>query len=330
MEALVSAFAPIWVLTAAGWLAGRTGLLGADAEAVLGRFVFHVSMPAALFTVVARTDLASFADRWVLAFAAGTLIASLLGLPVGRRLRRLPRTPAERTVAVMAAGYVNSGNLGIPVAAQVLGDASYAAPVLLFQVLLVTPLMLTVLDATTPAPSSSPSPADRPTSRPTSRPAARLRRLALLPLRNPVILGAGLGALFSAAGWRLPGPLAHSADLLGAAAVPTALVTLGLSLRTPPGAAAQRPDRGELGLAVLVKTVGQPLAALAVGALLLHLRGPQLRAAVLLSALPTAQNVYVYARLYGAAPVLARSAVLASTVLSMLTLSVIAWSLGGG
>ncbi|MFK0192240.1 AEC family transporter [Kitasatospora sp. NPDC090308] len=321
MEALVSAFAPIWVLTAAGWLAGRTGLLGADAEAVLGRFVFHVSMPAALFTVVARTDLASFADRWVLAFAAGTLIASLLGLPVGRRLRRLRRTPAERTVAVMAAGYVNSGNLGIPVAAQVLGDASYAAPVLLFQVLLVTPLMLTVLDATT----ASPSP-----SSPASRPAARLRRLALLPLRNPVILGAGLGALFSAAGWRLPGPLAHSADLLGAAAVPTALVTLGLSLRTPPGAAAQRPDRGELGLAVLVKTVGQPLAALAVGALLLHLRGPQLRAAVLLSALPTAQNVYVYARLYGAAPVLARSAVLASTVLSMLTLSVIAWSLGGG
>ncbi|MFE2347192.1 AEC family transporter [Kitasatospora cineracea] len=313
MEALVSAFAPIWALTAVGWLAGRTGLLGADAEAVLGRFVFHVSMPAALFTVVARTDLASFADRWVLAFAAGTLVASVLGLAAGLRAER---STAERTVAVMAAGYVNSGNLGIPVAAQVLGSASFAAPVLLFQVLLVTPVLLTVLDASTgTAPPS---------------PAARLRRLAMLPLRNPVILGAGLGALFSAEGWHLPGPLAHSADLLGAAAVPAALVTLGLSLHTPPGTAAQRPDRGELGVAVLVKTVGQPLAALAVGALLLHLRGPQLRAAVLMSALPTAQNVYVYARLYGAAPVLARSAVLASTVLSMLTLSVIAWSLGGG
>ncbi|MFJ5881279.1 AEC family transporter [Kitasatospora cineracea] len=314
MAALVSAFAPIWALTAVGWLAGRTGLLGADAEAVLGRFVFHVSMPAALFTVVARTDLASFADRWVLAFAAGTLAASALGLAAGPRAGRSAAEP--RTVAVMAAGYVNSGNLGIPVAAQVLGDASFAAPVLLFQVLLVTPVLLTVLDASTG----------------TARPGrgARLRRLAMLPLRNPVILGAGLGALFSAGGWHLPGPLAHSADLLGAAAVPTALVTLGLSLHTPPGAAAQRPDRGELGVVVLVKTVGQPLAALAVGALLLHLRGPQLRAAVLMSALPTAQNVYVYARLYGAAPVLARSAVLASTVLSMLTLSVIAWSLGGG
>ncbi|WP_241844632.1 AEC family transporter [Kitasatospora sp. CB01950] len=312
MEALVAAFAPIWVLTAVGWLAARTGLLGADAETVLGRFVFHVSMPAALFTVVARTDLAGFANTSMLAFAAGTLVASLLALLAGRRLLR--RTPAERTVAVMAAGYVNSGNLGIPVAAQVLGDASFVAPVLLFQVLLVTPVMLALLDSATGS---------------AARPAERLGRLALLPLRNPVILGAGLGAVFSATHWRLPGPLAHSVDLLGGAAVPAALVTLGLSLYSPPGAAAQRPDRAELAVTVLLKTAVQPLAALAVGALLLHLPGPQLLAVVLLSALPTAQNVYVYARLYGAAPVLARSSVLVSTVLSMLGLSVIAWALGG-
>jgi len=312
VEALVAAFAPIWVLTAVGWLAGRTGLLGGDAEAVLGRFVFHVAMPAALFTVVARTDLAGFANTSMLAFVAGTAVASLLGLLVGRRF--FPRESAGRTMAVMAASYVNSGNLGIPVAAQVLGDASFVAPVLLFQVLLVTPVMLAVLDTATGS---------------AARPAERLRRLALLPLRNPVILGAGLGAVFSAAGWHLPGPLAHSLDLLGGAAVPTALVTLGLSLHTPPGAAAQRPDRAELAVTVLLKTAVQPLAALAVGALLLHLPGPQLLAVVLLSALPTAQNVYVYARLYGAAPALARSAVLVSTVLSMATLSAIAWALGG-
>ncbi|MFG2696918.1 AEC family transporter [Kitasatospora sp. NPDC048407] len=312
MEALVAAFAPIWVLTAVGWLAARTGLLGADAESVLGRFVFHVAMPAALFTVVARTDLAGFANTSMLAFAAGTLAASALALLAGRRLFK--RGPAERTMAVMAAGYVNSGNLGIPVAAQVLGDASFVAPVLLFQVLLVTPVMLALLDSATGS---------------AARPAERLRRLALLPLRNPVILGAGLGAVFSAAHWHLPGPLAHSVELLGGAAVPAALVTLGLSLHTPPGAAAQRPDRAELAVTVLVKTVAQPLAALAVGALLLRLPGPQLLAVVLLSALPTAQNVYVYARLYGAAPVLARSSVLVSTVLSMLTLSGIAWALGG-
>ncbi|MFJ5234874.1 AEC family transporter [Kitasatospora sp. NPDC088391] len=314
MEALVAAFAPIWVLTAVGWLAGRTGLLGAQAEAVLGRFVFHVSMPAALFTVVARTDLAGFANTSMLAFAAGTLAATALGLAASRRL--FGRKPAEQVVGALAAGYVNSGNLGIPVAAQVLGDASFVAPVLLFQVLLVTPVMLAVLDARTGA-----SAADRPGD--------RVRRLALLPVRNPVILGAGLGAVFSAAGWHLPGALAHAVDLLGGAAVPTALVTLGLSLHTPPGEAAERPGRAETAVAVLLKTLVQPLAALAFGALVLDLPRPQLLAVVLLSALPTAQNVYVYARLYGAAPALARSSVLVSTVLSMGTLSGIAWALGG-
>lgn len=313
MEALVAAFTPIWVLTAVGWLAGRTGLLGRHAEEVLGRFVFHVAMPAALFTVVARTDLASFANTSMLAFAAGTVVASALGALAGGRWFR--RKPAGRTVATMAAGYVNSGNLGIPVAAQVLGDASFVAPVLLFQVLLVTPVMLALLDAAT---GSAPS-----------RPAERLRRLARLPLRNPVILGAGLGALFSAAHWHLPAPLGHALDVLGGAAVPTALVTLGLSLHTPPGGTADRPDRAELAVVVALKTVVQPLSALAVGAFVLHLPGPQLLAVTLLSALPTAQNVYVYARLYGAAAALARSAVLVSTVLSMATLSGIAWALGG-
>ncbi|RKE17957.1 AEC family transporter [Streptomyces sp. TLI_171] len=313
MEALVEAFAPIWVLTAIGWLAGRTGLLGSQAETVLGRFVFHVSMPAALFTVVARTDLASFANSSMLAFAAGTLVASLLGLLAARRL--FGREPAEQAIGTMAAGYVNSGNLGIPVAAQVLGDASFVAPVLLFQVLLVTPVMLAVLDALTGSAAA--------------RPADRLRRLALLPLRNPVILGAGLGALSSATGRQLPHALAHSVDLLGGAAVPAALITLGLSLHTPPGEAARRPDRAELAVTVLLKTLVQPLAALAFGALVLDLPRPQLLAVVLLSALPTAQNVYVYSRLYGAAPALVRASVLVSTVLSMATLSGIAWALGG-
>ncbi|MEV4559218.1 AEC family transporter [Kitasatospora sp. NPDC049285] len=312
MEPLLAAFTPIWVLTAVGWLAGRTGLLGAQAEAVLSRFVFHVAMPAALFTVVARTDLASFANTSMLAFAAGTLVASLLGWAAARRL--FGRRPAEQAIGTMAAGYVNSGNLGIPVAAQVLGDASYVAPVLLFQVLLVTPVMLALLDTATGAARGR---------------GARVRRLLWLPLRNPVILGAGLGALFSAFSWHLPAPLAHSAELLGGAAVPAALVTLGLSLHASDGAAAQRVPRAELAVAVALKTLVQPLAALAVGALVLHLPPAHLLAVVLLSALPTAQNVYVYARLYRAGAALVRSAVLASTVLSMATLSGIAWALGG-
>ncbi|MFD9124616.1 AEC family transporter [Kitasatospora sp. NPDC059571] len=311
LQPLVAAFAPIWILTAIGYLVGRTGLLGAPAEQVLSRFVFHVAMPAALFTMVARTPLGAFANSSMVAFVAGTVIASGLGLAAGRWL--FGREPADQAISGMAAGYVNSGNLGIPVAVQVLGDASFVAPVLLFQVLVVTPIVLSALDAGTGTTRSA---------------AARVRRAVLLPLRNPIILGAGLGALLSATGLHLPAVLGHSFDLLGAAAVPTALVTLGMSLHGRRAA----PVTGltaETGVAVAIKTVVQPLTALAVGSLLLHLPPHQLLAVVLLSALPTAQNVFTYAREYNRNTALARESVLGSTLLSMATLSTIAWSLGG-
>ncbi|MFG2824412.1 AEC family transporter [Kitasatospora sp. NPDC048365] len=309
LQPLLAAFVPIWVLTAIGYLVSRTGVLGEQAEQVLVKFVFLVAMPAQLFTVVGRTPLGAFANASMLAFAAGTVAASALGLAAGRWL--FGRRSADQAINSMAAGYVNSGNLGIPVAVQVLGDASLIAPVLLFQVLLVTPLVLAALDAGTGG---------------ERRPAALARRALLLPLRNPIILGAGLGALCSATAWHPPAALGHSFELLGNAAVPTALITLGMSLHGR-SAASSSALRAETGVTVAIKTLVQPLAALAFGALVLHLPEHQLLAVVLLSALPTAQNVFTYAKQYGLGTALARESVLGSTLLSMVTLSGITWLL---
>ncbi|MBP0450902.1 MULTISPECIES: AEC family transporter [unclassified Kitasatospora] len=304
---LLSGFAPIWVLTAVGYLVGRSGLLGPQADMVLNRFVFHVAMPAALFVMIARTPLDRFANASMLAFAAGTAVATGLGLLAAHRLfdRALP----ERAIGGMAAGYVNSANLGIPVAMQVLGDASFVAPVVLFQILLVTPAVLTVLDSGR----------------------AGRRALLTLPLRNPVLLAVAVGAAASAVttstGWHLPDEVERSCQLLGGAGVPTALVALGMSLHHRP-AAAGTARLAEVGVAVAVKTLIQPLAAFAVGAFLLHLPPHQLLTVVLFSALPTAQNVFTYAREYGRGTALARDSVLWSTLVSMATLSAVSWALG--
>ncbi|WP_395293175.1 AEC family transporter [Kitasatospora hibisci] len=344
LHPLLSGFAPIWALTGVGYLVGRSGLLGPQAEAVLSRFVFHVAMPAALFLMIGRTPLDQFANPSMLAFAAGTALAVGIGTLVAHRF--FGRPPAERAIGGMAAGYVNSANLGIPVAMQILGDASFAAPVVLFQTLLVTPAVLTVLD--------------------TGR--AGLRAALTLPLRNPILLAAALGAAASAGGWQLPAELNRSCELLGGAGVPTALVALGMSLYRPSadrpgtdsGDAALRAtdprradpvgtdprgadrrfgDRGrgrrpgryaEVGAAVAIKTLIQPLGAFATGAFLLHLPAHQLLTVVLFSALPTAQNVFVYAREYGHAAALARDSVLCSTLVSMATLSAVSWVLSPG
>ncbi|MET9178477.1 AEC family transporter [Kitasatospora aureofaciens] len=303
LHPLLSAFAPIWALTAVGYLVARAGLIGPQAEMVLTRYVFHVAMPAALFLMIARTPLSHFANPSMLAFVAGAAVATGLGLLAGRVLFRRER--GELAIGAMAAGYVNSANLGIPVTMQVVGDASFVGPVILFQILLVTPAVLAVLDSG----------------------AAGRRALLTLPLRNPVLLATALGALASATGLHLPAELHHSAELLGGAGVPTALVALGMSLHNrPPADGLSR--RLEVGLTVAIKTLVQPLATLLVAGPVLHLPTHQLLTVVLFSALPTAQNIYTYAREYGQGTDLARDTVLWSTLVSMVTLSVITWTLG--
>ncbi|WSQ46688.1 AEC family transporter [Streptomyces sp. NBC_01220] len=362
MHALLSGFAPIWILTGIGYAAGRGGLLGEQAESVLGRFVFHVAMPAALFTMVSGSRPGAFAHPSMVAFAAGTALVSALGYAVRRRF--FGRERAEAAVSGMASGYVNSANLGIPVAVHVLGDASFVAQVILFQVLFVSPVVLTLLDSGTQGGGAA---------------TGGLRRMLTMPVRNPVIMASLLGVAVSAAGWQPPAVVTHSCDVLGAAAVPTALITLGLSLCGGPGgrkgraaddgtgraggrreagvaaagrtevAAAGRTEVGaagrtevgvagrtevaaagrtEVGVAVALKTVVQPLVAFLVAGPLLGLPDHQVLAVVLCSALPTAQNAYLYAREYGLDTGLARRCVVASTVVSMGTLSFGTWMLG--
>ena len=215
------------------------------------------------------------------------------------------RDVASLTVGALAAGYVNAGNLGIPIAAYILGDVGFIAPVLMFQVLLASPAALAVLDVA--------SGSGRPT----------LGRLAALPLRNPLLIASTAGIAVMLSGVSLPRAVLEPFALLGAAAVPMTLLALGMSLRgSRPWHGG--PDGAERWLAVLLKSVVQPLLAYVVGRFVFGLEGAMLLAAVVTSALPTAQNVYVFAARYGRAESFARDAIVLSTAASAVVLLVVA------
>jgi malonate transporter len=306
---LLAAFVPIWALTAIGYLAGRSRVLGPGAVDVLGRFVFYVAMPAALLDTLTRQPLQGTAARAVAAFVLATLAVAAVAFGAARWLFRRPL--AEQTIAAMAAGYVNAGNLGIPVAVQVLGDASFIAVVLLMQTSILTPLILGTLDVAR-----------------SDRADARWRRLLTVPLRSPVMLACLAGVTLGSLGAHLPRLAGNVVALLGAAAVPSALVALGLSLvpRADTDAEPRRP--GEVALSVGLKSVAQPLLCFLLGRYAFGLHGAALLAAVLCAALPTAQNTFVFARAYGVDGTFARDAIVASTALSMATLTLAAGLLG--
>lgn len=306
MQGVLSGFAVIAVVIGVGYLIGRRGYLGDGGREVLTKLAFHVASPALLFTTLAQADLSViFSDRLLVtamstAAAAGVFVAvgAARGWGVGRT-----------TIGALCSSYVNSGNLGIPIAVYVLGDASLVAPVLLFQLVGVTPVALTVLDL-----------ASGGQKRP-------LWQRLLTPLRNPIALGSLAGVAASASGVTVPGPLMDPLTLIGNMSVPAVLLAFGISLRgsTLP---LRGGERAPVLLAVALKSVVQPLVAYALAAGVFGLRGALLLDVVVTSALPAAQNLFTYASSYRVGEVLAREAILLSTVLAVPVLVVVAAVLG--
>lgn len=306
MQGVLSGFAVIAVVIGVGYLIGRRGHLGEGGREVLTKLAFHVASPALLFTTLAQADLSViFSDRLLVtalstAAAAGVFVAvgAARGWGVGRT-----------TIGALCSSYVNSGNLGIPIAVYVLGDASLVAPVLLFQLVGVTPVALTVLEL-----------ASGGEKRP-------LWQRLLTPLRNPIALGSLAGVAVSASGVTMPGPVMDPLTLIGNMSVPAVLLAFGISLRgsTLPLRGA---ERAPVLLAVALKTIVQPLVAWALAAGAFGLHGASLLDVVVTSALPAAQNLFTYASRYRVGEVLAREAILLSTVLAVPVLVVVAAVLG--
>ncbi|MFC8624156.1 AEC family transporter [Streptomyces anulatus] len=307
MQGVLTGFTVIATVIAVGYVIGRRGYLGQDGRTVLTRLAFNVATPALLFTMLAGADLSVVLSTRLLVTATATAAAAGVFVVVAGLFLRWDA--GRVTVGALCSSYVNAGNLGIPIAVYVLGDASLVAPVLLLQQIVVTPLALTVLDLSRPG-----------------EPVSVLRRLTT-PLRNPMAIGSLAGVAVAASGRTLPGPLLEPLVLIGNMSVPAVLLAFGISLY-----GGERPGRGEdrvaLYLSALLKTVAQPVVAWAVGAGLFGLRGEALLAVVVIAALPAAQNLFTYASHYGVAERFARESILLSTLLSVPVLITVAALLG--
>lgn len=310
MSGVIIGFGVIASIVVIGYMLGRIPLLGPGAKEVLSKLAFYVASPALLFTILSRTDLSILVSAPVLVSVLSVVVVGLLFLVVGI-IRRwgVGRT----TVGVLGASYVNAGNLGIPISVYVLGDASLVAPVLLFQLLVLAPVSLTVLDLNNGGVRGF---------------GPVLRRALGTPVRNPVVIASIAGVALSASGWVPPAPLMEPFELVGGMAVPAMLLAFGISLHGSSVPGRGGPDQVPVLFAVALKSVGQPLAAWALGALAFGLEGAALFSVVVLAALPTAQNVFNYATQYRTGETMTREVVLLTTVLTIPALFTITFLLG--
>ncbi|WP_010525119.1 AEC family transporter [Nesterenkonia sp. F] len=308
MAAVFSGFIVIWLVIGAGFLIGRFGLLGAESRVVLSRVAFFVASPCLLFTTVADASLHAVLGPQFLIAALGAFATLIVGLLLNR-LIAARRTGGERMIGGMSASLVNSANLGFPIAAYVLGDVAFAAPIVMFQLALYTPVYVIAMDWLTGGQSS------RARVRPAPRTAV-LRSVGQ-SLMNPMIIGAILGLLFSWQDWSFPGPVRESIETVAGASIPLMLLSFGLSLVGSRPLDKKAGRRRDVVLASLLKLVLHPTLAWLFAHLVFGLDGHDLLAAVVMASLPSAQNVLVSAIRYESGEVIARDTVLVTTVLAI-------------
>ena len=216
-----------------------------------------------------------------------------------RQTRRL----ADASIDGLSAAYANTGFLGIPLCMLVLGDDGLLPAVIATLIVACALFALGVVLVEIGLQQEK-------------HPLRALAKVSRALACNPLVIAPVLGAFWAVAGEPLPPALASILSILGAAAMPCALVSLGAFL-------AQKQDgqsEGTAGL-VIAKLFLQPLITGILAFRVFELPALWANSALLLSALPTGTGPYMLASLYGREAAVVGSVILLTTLGSLVTLS---------
>lgn len=320
--AIAAKLLAILVAVGIGWAVGRMRWLGggpagsdSDPARVLANAAFFIFVPALLFRTTARLDTSTLPWAFLLAFfvPAMLLIAGLYAL---YRWRARPGEPVVApSVRAITAGFGNTLQVGLPVAAGLFGEKGLAIHIAVVSLHALS--ILTMLTAIVEL--------DLARERRTGNLAATLAQTVRNTVIHPVVLPVLAGLAWNATGLALPAVADEALQSLGTAVVPLCLTLIGMSL------AYYGWPRTWHGLAGLVaaKLLLMPAIVLSVGYGLLGLKGMPLAVIVMIAALPTGSNALIFAQRYRALEAEVTAATVFSTVLYVATaplwLALLAW-----
>ncbi len=304
MSAILTITFPIFALILAGFLCARGRILDLGATDALNRFVVYLALPALLFQATARLSLAEINQPgFVLAFASGIGLTFWFAILVtGKTSRQL----ADRSLFGLNASYANVGFMGIPLCLASFGEASLP-PLILSTVmtaglLFAFSIILIEIDLNAG-------------ERFFKTFGAVIKNLA----RNPLLLAPFSGLVLVLLGLPLPEPVDRFAKLLGGAASPCALVTIGLFIGQQKGGF----ERGLVLRLVALKLLVQPLITYGLAFYVFEMPLFWAKILVLLSALPTGTGPFMLAKLHDRQSAPTSGTILVSTVFSMVTISLL-------
>ncbi|QYF95937.1 AEC family transporter [Massilia sp. PAMC28688] len=312
MTAIVAITFPFFALVLAGYIAVRRGWLPQLAIPGLNTFVLFFGLPCLLYRFSAGTPVSQlFAPALFSLYLACALVTVGLAVAVAR-LRGMDWNNAA--FGALVAAFPNTGFMGVPLLAALLGSRASAPLIAALMVDLVLTSSLCIALSR------------RGHGRHGQGSLAAAGQALGAVVRNPLPWGIFLGAAASGLGLTLIAPMMTTVNMLADAASPVALFTIGAVLaRAQAQAGLAGSGWSAAAPGTVIKLVVHPaliytLGYLAMGAGL-PLDDAAWSALVLVAALPSANNVAMLAERYGADTGHVARITLATTVLSFLSFS---------
>ncbi|UJB68525.1 AEC family transporter [Acaryochloris sp. 'Moss Beach'] len=287
MTALLPAILPVSLIICIGYIAGKT--LKLDYQ-TLSHLAIYILVPALIASSLYRNTLSlQSATGLIAGYLLTTVTLAVIVLLLSQGFK-LP-TPIKMSLLATTL-FGNAGNLGLPMVSFTLGAAGLERAII--YLIAASILMAGV------------GPALLNTS--------GIRAGIALTLKLPLFWAMLAGLLLQLSGFQLPFRLDEGVAMLGNAAIPIALVTLGMQLAQTP----LRLGKYEL-LAASLRLIMAPLIALGIGTIL-QLAPLDLKVLVLQSAMPTAVNTLIWVNEFGGDPSRVARTIIGSTLLSLITL----------
>ena len=292
LDVFLEIIAPVLVMAALGGFVGRR--FGVPAE-VISNLAFNLFGPALVFSTLSTLELTRSTART--AIATVTMCVSLAIVSLAVSFVRGHDAPTRASVALGASVW-NAGNMGLPVALLAFGEPGLEIGVLVYVVASMWGNSAGVVLASLAGGSA--------------------RGALVAPLRVPALWAAAAGLIVNLTDVGLPEVVEVPAATLGGAAIPAMLVVLGLQLRFDVG----RDGVSGLAQMTMIRLVGGPLIGLAATELL-GVEGIAQDYLIIAGGMPIAVMTVVLATQYGARANLLSRAIVLTTMLSIVTLTVL-------
>lgn len=304
MEAIVNVVLPVFAIIFAGYIGRRRNILGDGSSEALNGFVYYFSMPALFLVTLSRVDATDifnwpFIQAYFYAMMITFILIFIIGVIVWPQ-RRL----AERSLQGMAAMFGNTGYMGIPLVMIALGEAAVLPAVVatIINTAVIGGVIIVLIEVDLRSEAGGAGIA-----------MDVFKSLATNPVLVSPVIGIGLSVMEVS----LPNSIASFCDILGAAAGPCALFSIGVFLAGQP----LKEGLGEISFLTVIKLLVHPLIAWVLIVYVFELSGLWGQVALLMAALPIGATVFVLAQRYDVYVQRSSSVTLVTTVVSIITLS---------